>query len=969
MAVAILLVRGVTRQPAAASSHPTVTRVEFRSTPEEGSTYHHGEHIDVAVYFSESVEVDGQIYVSLRIGEDNQSNWRGALYNRTGPDSRRLIFRYTVKSSDLDQDGISVGQSPQDGSDPDPDATSAFSGTGTIRRLGGDQAEAEDRHPRITEDSDHRVNGRPRIEEVRISSEPESSDGYEPGEEIRIEVDYDQPVQAEGRVNFVMHFGDDAIDSDGGLVWKAARAVEDEPNETLEFVYTVKLGDVDADGIKYQGGTGNSGITGSGSVFAEDGETTHIVSYPLGYWQEQRVNAQVTPSFSTFSMLARYNDYESLWLNGPRRYIIATEYSGDTPSLVEWGGGDHQPGTEHLIDFTAEESIEGIWSDGSILWVLNADSTNIRAYELTDGIRKESRDIVIDSSAGSGCDESGVFGLWSDGSTLWIGDYDENSEVARLCAYDLTSGDGNHDKTITLDTTDDTGDDSDVNYSAQFVDFWSDGETVWVLHPGDEDSILLAYSLSNGDRVAVKDVDLSLASGLRHISRRLQLTSLTGANSEFHLTMSAGSSGLNSDAVNWFIAGISVEPRSDHRGDPVVRSTPFASSALVTSEPADEDTYQSGEVLTIELTFNEPVIGVSDESFSLVSLDNDDADILELTWVSGSFTNKMVYGYTVADGDYLSSDDDFVIQADTGLAISQYGRLDSRAIDLSVDLPHSIDDRVKIDDVQFVTTPRRETGYRTGETVEVSVNFRTDVQVDADGDAPEISLNIDDGSGGDLKMWLSYDSGSGTDTLVFSANVLAGQFSWDGAAISEITPDNDGADSITSTDDNLVAFEYPEQSSDASQKIYGGLDAESVTVTSTPNNGVSYQVGETFTFTITYSSDIGIEMFPSIKLMIGETEGLAAPISNHRVSELNFLHMEYTIVAGDEDADGIEILDTAYRSDDGSFDNGYIFAQGSTYNYAPFWEFVNPTPGPLSAHKVNYVETNDEVAGAGLPWN
>ena len=55
----------------------------------------------------------------------------------------------------------------------------------------------------------------------------------------------------------------------------------------------------------------------------------------------------------------------------------------------------------------------GIWSDGTTVWVGDNDAKNFRAYTLDTEEREESKDIAFARY------HSWTGGIWSDGSTMW----------------------------------------------------------------------------------------------------------------------------------------------------------------------------------------------------------------------------------------------------------------------------------------------------------------------------------------------------------------------------------------------------------------------------------------------------------------------------------------------------------------------------------------------------------------------
>ena len=53
---------------------------------------------------------------------------------------------------------------------------------------------------------------------------------------------------------------------------------------------------------------------------------------------------------------------------------------------------------------------QGIWSNGSTVWVVDIDDRKLYAYALADGARQASKDIALNS------DNSVPAGIWSNGS-------------------------------------------------------------------------------------------------------------------------------------------------------------------------------------------------------------------------------------------------------------------------------------------------------------------------------------------------------------------------------------------------------------------------------------------------------------------------------------------------------------------------------------------------------------------------
>ena len=122
-------------------------------------------------------------------------------------------------------------------------------------------------------------------------------------------------------------------------------------------------------------------------------------------------------------------------------------------------------------------SQQGMWSDGTTLWVADDEDAQLYAYSLATGTRDASQEFDLHA------DNASPRGLWSDGTTIWVVDADDG----KMYAYTLTSSARDADKDVPLHS------DNGAPWG-----IWSDGTTVWVTN--DSDRKLYAYALSGGAR-------------------------------------------------------------------------------------------------------------------------------------------------------------------------------------------------------------------------------------------------------------------------------------------------------------------------------------------------------------------------------------------------------------------------------------------------------------------------------------
>ena len=150
-----------------------------------------------------------------------------------------------------------------------------------------------------------------------------------------------------------------------------------------------------------------------------------------------------------------------------------------------------------LADAEDLGSLQGVWSDGSRLRATfdastsntHSDRTTVRAFNLADADqgrvanRVSSQDVRV-SDSGSRYD---LNGLWSDGATLWVAN---NIADDGVYAHNLSSGAADADKDILIRI------DGRRPANNHGFGLWSDGTTMWV--SDEADCKLYAYDLDTG---------------------------------------------------------------------------------------------------------------------------------------------------------------------------------------------------------------------------------------------------------------------------------------------------------------------------------------------------------------------------------------------------------------------------------------------------------------------------------------
>ena len=102
---------------------------------------------------------------------------------------------------------------------------------------------------------------------------------------------------------------------------------------------------------------------------------------------------------------------------------------------------------------------QGIWSDETTIWVVDDDDDKLYAYTMATGARDATKDISLLANNGDPA------GIWSDGTTIWVAN---NSGAPRkVFAYTLSGG------------ANDTAKEFVPNWNP--VGIWAHGATMWVV--------------------------------------------------------------------------------------------------------------------------------------------------------------------------------------------------------------------------------------------------------------------------------------------------------------------------------------------------------------------------------------------------------------------------------------------------------------------------------------------------------
>ena len=148
-----------------------------------------------------------------------------------------------------------------------------------------------------------------------------------------------------------------------------------------------------------------------------------------------------TQEFNTLSAAGNTNPL-GLWSDGTTMWVSHNpeQYLGDTssPKLFAYNMSTKARDSAkdfNTLDAAGNDSPRGIWSDGSTMWVVDVTDEKIYAYDMDTKARVSSKDFNNLYRIREDVDEEDArpFGIWSDGEIMWVVDANDYA----IYAYDM----------------------------------------------------------------------------------------------------------------------------------------------------------------------------------------------------------------------------------------------------------------------------------------------------------------------------------------------------------------------------------------------------------------------------------------------------------------------------------------------------------------------------------------------------
>ena len=933
-------------------AHPALRIV---SNPRGGGIYRRGEPILVELGFVEAVRVSGgaKPTLELQIGTGEEEITRLAQYYPERSGGRALVFRYTVKDADRDQDGISV-------------AADAVTPNDVIRDSAGNAWDGT--HSALAEQRAHRVDGS--LPTVRATGVDVTSVGpYGIGESIALEVRFSGTVYgADMDMKFRLRVGDETEEMVFG---------DGNGSEMLRFEYKVVEGDRDDDGVGYAA----NALVGSGrlvdghswpvdrTVVARarlsnqvvDGVYPRLLDEPLQERSSPR-DGDTYARGESIRIAVMFD--ERVTVNHDPDLKLALQI-GDAARRGVLVGGD---GTDTLIfrytvqDGDGGDSVEVTGLEGGEVGDLAGNRADVAGVAgnldiKVDGVAPGGATVSIVSEAGE--DDTYAAGDRIEMEVVFDDDVQVSGRPVLLVsfesprhgaltrratlertrpkvlafAYTVQPGDIDTDG-ISIGSealqggriTDAVGNpvtrslepviDKAVDHRVDAVEPSVDGIAI-TSDPGADgiyaagDAIIVTVTFDEDVYVKRPFPPLALVIAVGAASRSAVYVDGSGTTTlRFRYEVQVGD--RDDDGISMGPDALDPEGAiSDVAGNspriPAMRRQPGHKVAAdgvprVTSvrilAPPGGGGFRANDRIDAHVVFNR-VVHVTGAPVLTLSIG---AHTRAASFAGGSGTDTLRFHYTVVAAD--RDDDGISVPANAlseGRITDDTGNVaDRRLRAVPPDTRWTVDGSVVGTvnaSLAITSAPEAATTYGLGEDIELDVRF--DTVVHATGD-PVLVLEIGGGTADAVMV-----SGSGTATLTFRYRVREGDFDDDGISIG---PGALRGGRIEDGAGNVVERTFVALAADSDHKVDGVSPAViRVTVVSTPDAGGVYGLGEPIRVAVEFGEEVHVTEDGgalSLVLSIGENLREATLTGGSGTDTLTF---RYVIQENDSDEDGISI--------------------------------------------------------------
>ena len=765
----------------------------------------------------------------------------------SGSGTKNLVFEYTVATGDVDTDGIEIA------------ANQLKLNGGTIKDYVDRTATLT--HTAIATQSSHKVNAAPpTVSSVKLTSTAGNHNNtYKKDDTIQATVTFSKNVNVTGTPQLTLKVG---------TANKTANYASGSGTRKLVFAYTVASGDTDTDGIEI---AANQLSLNSGTIKDGNGNPATLTHAAVAANYYHKVDG-VVPTISSVSVTSTAGTDNTYKIGNKIQVTVQVSETVSvtgTPQLTLKVGASNK-----TANFTTVNS-SGIVFE----YTVAAGDTDTDGIEIAANQLSLNGGVIKDSVGNAATLTHTAVAMQSSHKVDGI------APTVSSIAVSSAAGPDNHYK---------AGDKIQVQVT------FSENVTV-------TGTPQLTLAIGDADRAA------NYESGTGTTELGFAYTVASGDTDTDGIEIAANQLSLNSGTLKDSVGNAAtlthtaLGAQTSHKVD---TTAPTISTIVITST-APNNTYKAGDVIQVTATFSEVVnIGniTQDPTWTPPQLTLTIGDVDKTAnYFIGNGSTTFIFEYTVASGDNDTNG--------ISLAANQLSLNSSTLEDIAgnpATLTHSAYESHPLHKVDTTVPTIAENGisitsttatsindtYKIGDTIQATVKFSENVWVT---DTPQLTLKV-----GPADRAADYISGAGTANLIFRYTVAAGDADTDGISLAANQLSLNGG-TIKDIAGNPATLTHLALDAQVYHKVDGGIPtipANGIAITSTPTTQNTYTTDETIQVTLTFSEPMTVTGTPQLTVKIGTDDKTANWTSGSGTANLVFA---YTVAAGDEDTDGIEI--------------------------------------------------------------
>ena len=223
---------------------------------------------------------------------------------------------------------------------------------------------------------------------------------------------------------------------------------------------------------------------------------THSSDLPSLLFRVHGVGIPHPPRVTGFDLHSSNNNPTGIWGNGKTIWVSE---NGTAPTLFAYNRSDGSRDSSKeftTLNAAGNESPTGLCSDGTTMFVVDRDDNKVYAYTLSTGAPDSTKDISLHA------DNDMAEGVWCNGDNVWVANA-ATAASSKIFAYKRS--DGTHDSTKDMESLYMSSAADDEN-AEDPSGLWSNGTTMFVTDS--EDNKVYSYKLSDQTRDSDKEIPL-----------------------------------------------------------------------------------------------------------------------------------------------------------------------------------------------------------------------------------------------------------------------------------------------------------------------------------------------------------------------------------------------------------------------------------------------------------------------------